>query len=147
MSVFFFFRVLHAIFSHMRAHAFVCSVTVARSSAMQASSSRRKERRWSTLPAVANYRLGVFDIAPSPHHCFRTTHSCAQSAYSSPTEPILSRSSRQRLGHLHSYFDGGWPVCQAVFPEPQSAVACRRVQRRDCAHEALPRLQSVAAGW
>ena len=33
--------------------------------------------------------------------------------------------------------DGGWHVCQAVFPELQSAAACRRVERRDCAHEAV----------
>ena len=57
-----------------------------------------------------------------------------------------SRSSRQRLGHLQSHFDGGWHVCQAVFPGPQSAAACRRVERRDCAHEALSRLQS-ASSW
>ena len=43
---FFFFRVLHTSFSHLRAHAFARSVTVARSSAVQASSSRRQERRW-----------------------------------------------------------------------------------------------------
>ena len=41
----FFCRVLHTIFSHLRAHAFARSVTVARSSAVQASSSRRQERR------------------------------------------------------------------------------------------------------
>ena len=41
--MFFFFRVLHIIFSHLRAHAFARSVTVARSSAVQASSSRRQE--------------------------------------------------------------------------------------------------------
>ena len=34
----------------------------------------------------------------------------------------------------------------SVFPEPQSAAACRRVERRDWAHEALPRLQS-ASSW
>ena len=45
-DVFFFFRVLHTIFSHLRAHVFARSVTVARSSAVQASSSRRQERRW-----------------------------------------------------------------------------------------------------
>ena len=71
---------------------------------------------------------------------------CAQSVNSSPTEPVLSRSSRKRLGHLQSHFDGGRHVCQAVFPEPQPAAACRRVERRDCAHEGLPRLQS-ASGW
>ena len=95
-------------------------------------------RLW--LPAVAIHRLGVVEIAPSPHHCFRTTHPGAQSVKGSPTEPVLSRSSRQRLGHLQSH------VCQAVFPEPQSAAACRRVERRDCAHDALPRLQS-ASSW
>ena len=71
---------------------------------------------------------------------------CAQSVKRSPTEPVLSRSSRQRLGHLQSHVDGGWHVSQAVFPEPQSAAARRRVERRDCAHEALPRLQS-ASSW
>ena len=101
-------------------------------------------RLW--LPAVAIHRLGVVEIAPSPHHCFRTAHSCAQSVKCSPTEPVLSRSSRQRLGHLQPHCDGGWHVCQAVFPEQQSAAACRRVERRDCAHEALPRLQS-ASSW
>ena len=84
-------------------------------------------RLW--LPAVAIHRLGVIEIAPSPHHCFCTAHSCAQSVKGSPTEPVLSRSSRQRLGHLQSHFDGGWHVCQAVFPEPPSAAACRRVER------------------
>ena len=95
---------------------------------------------------VAIHRLGVIEIDPSPHHCFRTTHPCAQSVKGSPTEPFLSRSSRQRLGHLQSHFDESWYVCQAVFPEPQSAAACRRVERRDYAHEALPRLQS-ASSW
>ena len=97
------------------------------------------------LPAVAIHRLGVVEIAPSPHHCFRTAHLCAQSVNTSTTEPVLSRSSRQRLGHLQSHFDGGWHVCQPVFPELQSADACRRVERRDCAHEALPRLQSATS--
>ena len=98
-------------------------------------------------PSSVAPRLGVVEIAPSPHHCFRTAHLCAQSVNSSPTEPVLSRSSRQRLGHLQYHFDGGWHVCQAVFPELQSAAAaCRRVERRDCAHQALPRLQS-ASSW
>ena len=30
------------------------------------------------------------------------------------------------------------------FPEPQSAAACRRVERCDCGNEALPRLQSAS---
>ena len=101
-------------------------------------------RLW--LPAVAIHQLGVVEIAPSPRHCFRTAHPCAQSVQSSPTEPVLSRSSRQRLVHLQFHFNGGWYVCQVVFPEPQSAAACRRVERRECAHEALPRLQS-ASSW
>ena len=101
-------------------------------------------RLW--LPAVAIHRLGDVEIAPPPHHCFRTAHPCAQSVKGSPTEPVLSRSSRQRLGHLQSHVDGGWHVCQAVFPEPQSAAACRRVERRDCAHEALSLLQ-FASSW
>ena len=85
-------------------------------------------RLW--LPAVAIHRLGVVEIAPSPHHCFRTAHPCAQSVKDSPTKPVLS----------------SWHVCQAVFPEPQSAADCRLVERRDCAHEALSRLQS-ASNW
>ena len=101
-------------------------------------------RLW--LSAVAIHRLSVVEIAPSPHHCFRTAHPCAQSVKVSPTEPVLSRSSRQSLGHLQSHFHGGWHIFQAVFPEPQSADACRRVERRDGAHEALPRLQS-ASSW
>ena len=48
-------------------------------------------RLW--LPAVAVHRLGVVEIAPSPHRCFRTAHPCAQSVKRSPTEPVLSRSS------------------------------------------------------
>ena len=100
-------------------------------------------RLW--LPTVAIHRLVVVEIAPSPHHCFRTAHPCAQSVKGLPTEPVLSRSSRQRLGHLQSHFDGGWHICQAVFPEPQSAAACRRVERRDCVHEAFPRLQSISS--
>ena len=51
-------------FSHLRAHAFARSVTVARSSAVQASSSRRQERRWAIVcgsPPVAVHRLGVVE--------------------------------------------------------------------------------------
>ena len=33
-------------------------------------------RLW--LPAVAVHRVGVVEIAPSRHHCFRTAHPCAQ---------------------------------------------------------------------
>ncbi len=136
--LFFFCRVLHTMFSHWRMRAFARSVTVAKSSAVQASFSRRQVVHCMWLPAVAIHRLGVVEIAPYPHHCFRTAHPCAQSVKRSPAEPVLSRSSRQRLGHLQSHVDGGWHVCQAVFLEPQSAAARRRVERRDCAHEALP---------
>ena len=49
-SMFFFiFRVIHPISSHLRAHALARSVTVARSSAVQASSSRWQERRWAIV--------------------------------------------------------------------------------------------------
>ena len=103
-------------------------------------------RLW--LPAVAIHRLSVVEIATSPRHCFRTAHPCAQSVKSSPTEPVLSTSSRQRLGHLQSHFDGGWHVCLTVFPEPQSAAASRRVERRDCAHETLPLpRRQYASSW
>ena len=101
-------------------------------------------RLW--LPAIAIHRLSGVEIAPISSSLSSHAHPCAQSVKGSPTEPVLSRSSRQRLGHLQSHFDGGWRVCQAVFPEPQYAAACRRVERRDCAHEALPRLQS-ASSW
>ena len=125
--IFFFCCVLHTIFSHFRAHAFARSITVTRrSSAVQTLSSRRQERRWAIVcgspQSQSMHRLSVGEIAPSPQHCFRTAHSCAQSVKSSPTEPVLSRSSRQRLGHLQSRIDGGWHVCQAVFPEPQTAA-------------------------
>ena len=40
---------IHTMFSHLRVHAFARSVTVARSSAVQASSSRRQERRWAIV--------------------------------------------------------------------------------------------------
>ena len=98
-------------------------------------------RLW--LPAVAIHRLSVFEIAQSPHHCFRTAHLCAAGT-GSPTKPVLSSSSRQRLGHLQSHFYRSWYVWAVA--EPQSAAACRRVERCDCAHEALPRLQS-ASSW
>ena len=97
-------------------------------------------------PHCRNPPTGRRRDIPISSSLFRTYHPCAQSVKGSPTEPVLSRSSRQRLGHLQSHFDGGWHVCPAVFPEPQSAAACRRVERRDCAHEALPRLQS-ASSW
>ena len=78
-------------------------------------------RLW--IPAVVIHRLGIVEIAPSPHRCFRTANPCAQSVNSSPAEPVLSISSRQRLGHLQSHFDRGWHVCQAVFPELQPGTS------------------------
>ena len=60
---------------------------------------------------------------------------------------MLSKVNDERnVGHLQFHFEGGWHVSQAVFPEMKAAAACRRVERRDCAHEALPRLQS-ASSW
>ena len=123
LAIHFFCRVLHKIPSHLQAHAFSRSVTGVRSSTVQASPSRKQERRWAIVcgSPVAIHQLGVVEIAPSPQHWFRTAHPCVQSVKSSPTEPVLS--SRQRPGHLQSHFDGGRHVFQAVFPEPQSAVA------------------------
>ena len=74
---------------------------------------------------------GQSSVAPRSHspptHLLITVFArptpCAQSVRQSPSEPVLSRSNRQRLGHLQSLVDGGWHVCQAVFPEPQSAAA------------------------
>ena len=60
---------------------------------------------------------------------------------------MLSKVNDERnVGHLQSHFEGGMHGSQAVFPELQSAAACRRVEQRDCAHKALPRLQS-ASSW
>ena len=50
--VFFFCRVLHTMFSHLRAHAFARSVTVARSSSVQASSVRNKRQQQNRRPAA-----------------------------------------------------------------------------------------------
>ena len=126
-----FCRVLRTFFSHLRPHAFPAESMWPghQPYGPRLVGGRRGVGRRLWLPAVAIHRLGIIAIAPAPRHCFRTAHPCAQSVKSSPTEPVLSRSSRQRLGH-----------------EPQSAAACRRVERCDCAHETLPRLQS-ASSW
>ena len=122
----FFFRVLHTIFPHLRVHAFTRSVTMARSSAVQASSvdGRRGGGPSSVAPRSRNPSADLLIT--------RTADPCAQSVKGSPTEPVISRSSRQRLGHLQSHFHGGWHVWQAVFPELQSAASCSRIERRDC---------------
>ena len=72
---------------------------------------RRGGEPSSELPAVAIHRLGFVGISPSPHHCFRTAHSCAQPVESLPTKPVLSKFNRQRLGHPQSHFDRGWHIC------------------------------------
>ena len=100
----------------------------------------------SVAPRSRNPPTGHCRDSPISSSLFSHGHPCAQSVNSSPAEPVLSRSSRQRLGHLQSHFDRRWHVCQAVFPELQPAAACRRVEWRDGAHEALPRLQS-ACSW
>ena len=144
--IFFFYRFLHTIFSHFRAHAFASlSLWPCRQPYRpRLVDGRRRCGPSSVVPRSSNPPTGRRPDSPSPHHCFRTAHPCAQSVKGSPTEPVLSRSSRQRLGPLQYQFDGGSHVCQVVFTEPQSAR--RRVEQRDCAHEALPRLQS-ASSW
>ena len=93
-------------------------------------------RLW--LPAVAS---------PISSSLFRTAHPYAQSVKGSQTEPVLSRSSRKRLGHLQSNFDGRLArLAGTLFPEPQAAASCRRVERRDCVRADLPRLQ-YASRW
>ena len=59
---FFFCRILHTMFSHLRAHAFARSVTVARSSAVQASSSRRQERRWAIVCGSPQSRQRIIKL-------------------------------------------------------------------------------------
>ena len=93
------------------------------------------------LPAVALHRLGVVEISPSPHHCLRTAH---------PVRGQLiarhqSQSSPDPAGKDSATSS---PVLteESDFPELQVAAACRRVERRACANEAVPRLQS-ASSW
>ena len=52
-------------------------------------------RLW--LPAVAVHRLGVVEIAPSPHHCFRMAHPCAQSVKRSPTVTVTTLKTRKHI--------------------------------------------------
>ena len=47
----------------------------------------------------------------------------------SPTEPVLSRSSRQRLGHLQSHFDGCWHVCLSQLVNCRSQFLLDRLGR------------------
>ena len=99
----FFCLVIHPIFSHLRAHAFAHYVTVARSSAVQVSSSRRQVRMWTIVCGSPQSQSTDWASSRLPHlliTVFAWPTPCAQSVKSSPTEPVLSRSSRQRLGHL-----------------------------------------------
>ena len=61
----------------------------------------------SVAPRSRNPPTGRHRDSPNSSSLFSHAHSCAQSVKGSPTEPVLSRSSRQRLAHLQSHFDGG----------------------------------------
>ena len=63
----FFCRVLHTMFSHLRAHTFARSVTVARSSAVRASSSRRQERRWTIVCGSPQSQSTDWASSRKPH--------------------------------------------------------------------------------
>ena len=73
----------------------------------------------SVAPCSRNPPTGHRRDSPISSSLFSHGQPCAQSVNRSPAEPVLSRSSWQRLGHLQSHFDRGWHVCQAVFPELQ----------------------------
>ena len=109
---------------------------------------RRQERRWTIVCGSPSRNPPTGYRRDSPISSSLFSHGpplCAVgSELANRDSPLQIQ--RERLGHHQSHFDGGWHVCQAVFPEPQSAAACRRVERRDSAHEALPRLQS-ASSW
>ena len=63
----FFCRVVHTMFSHLRAHAFARSVTVVRSSAVQALSSRRQERRWAIVCGSPQSQSTDWASSRKPH--------------------------------------------------------------------------------
>ena len=63
----FFCRVLHTMFSHLRAHSFARSVTLARSSTVQASSSRRQERRWAIVCGSPQSQSTDWASSRKPH--------------------------------------------------------------------------------
>ena len=93
-------------FSHLRAHAFARSVTVGRQPCrLRLVDGRREGGPSSVAPRSHNPPTGRRRDSPISSSLFRTAHSCAQSVKGSPTEPALSRSSRQRLGHLQSHVD------------------------------------------
>ena len=144
----FFFRVLHTIFSHLRAHAFDRPVTVARSSAVQASSSRRQERRWAIVCGSPQSQSTDWASSRYPHLLItvfarptpvRSRLRARQHSQSSPDPAGKDSGTSSPIST-----EAGMSV--RLSPEPQSAAACRRVKRRDCAHKALPRLQS-ATSW
>ena len=130
-SFFFFFRVLHTNFPTCLCPLCHCGQVVA------------------YRPRLVDGRRGggpssVATRSRNPPTGRRRDSPISSSLFSPHAHPCAHPNpSRQRPGHLQSHFDGGWNVWQAVFPEPPSAAACRRVERRDCAHEALPRLQSA----
>ena len=62
----FFCLVIHPIFSHLRAHAFARSVAVARSSAVQVSSSRRQER-WTIVGGSPQSQFTDWASSRLPH--------------------------------------------------------------------------------
>ena len=120
----------------------VCGEVVSRTGCV---SSRRQERRWATVCGSPQLQSTDWRRRDNPISSSLFSHDPPLCAVGT-TVPVLSRSSRQRRGHLHSHFDRGWHVCQAVIPELQCAAARRRVERHDCVHETLPRLQS-AGSW
>ena len=63
----FFFRVLHTMCCHLRAHAFARSVTVSRSSAVQASSSSRQQRRWAIVCSSPQLQFKDWVSSIYPH--------------------------------------------------------------------------------
>ena len=92
-----FFRVLHTISPHLRAHSIARSVTVTRSAAVQASSVAPRSRN----PPTCRRRDSpisspLFSIAPSPHHCRLRARQQSQSSPdpagkdSATSRPILT---------------------------------------------------------
>ena len=143
----------------MRAHAFSRSVTVARSSAVQASSGRRQESRWAIVCGSPQSQSTNWASSRYPHLLItvfarpipvRSQLRARQQSQSSPYP------TGKRLGHLQSHFDGGWHVCLSVWGVgfcPRGVLSVYRLSLQslllladETAHEALPRLQS-ASSW
>ena len=105
-------------FSHLRAHAFARSVTGRQQYRYRLVGGRRGGGPLFVSPRSRSPPTGRRRDSPISSSLF--SHGPPLCAVRSPTEPVLPRSSRQRLGHLQSHVDGGWNVCRAVFPEPHS---------------------------